>query len=246
MESTVMLPTYHSLDLPRPPDGRPYVLLNMVMSLDGKAAVGRDERGMGSKADQRLMRELRTNADLVLSGAGTLRATGVSPRLGSVELEGLRESRGKPRLPTSVVLTRTGKLPFERPFFTANDFDAIVYVADSAPKGTVEAIVSAGRPAMLLPREGAISWMLAHMRYELGADVLLVEGGPDVNAQLFELDVIDEFFLTLAPLVIGGRETITPVEGLPLAPAELPNFSIVASAVNEETNEVYLRYRRSR
>ena len=240
------VPTYHSLDLPGPPDGRPYVLLNMVMSLDGKAVIGRTERGMGSTADQRLMRELRTKTDLVLNGAGTLRATGVSPRLGSEELERLRESRGKPRLPTSVLLTRSGNLPFDAPFFTASDFDAVVYVSDSAPKGTVQAIVSAGRPAILLPRESAFSWMLAHMRYELGAEVLLVEGGPDVNAQLFELDVIDEFFLTLAPIVIGGRETITPVEGAPLDGSGLPRFSIITSVVNEETNEVYLRYRRSR
>jgi 5-amino-6-(5-phosphoribosylamino)uracil reductase len=243
----VTLPVYHSLDLPEPPPGRPYVILNMVMSVDGKAAIGRDERGMGSAADQHLMRQIRANADLILSGAGTLRATGVSPRLGCAHLEQLRRSRGKPNLPTSVVLTRSGNLPFERPFFTADDFDAVVYVAHSAPNGTVDAIVSAGRPAVRLPHENAVQWMLAHMRYELGAKVLLAEGGSDVNAQLFALDVIDEFFITLAPLVVGGRETVTPVGGAAALPtAGLPRFSIVSHVLNDETNELYLRYRRVR
>ena len=64
-------PDYTALDLPAAPADRPYIITNMVMSLDGKAVVEETEQGIGSKVDQRLMRELRVNADIVLTGAGT-------------------------------------------------------------------------------------------------------------------------------------------------------------------------------
>lgn len=73
-----MKPDYTRLEFGAAPLDRPYVILNMVSSIDGKAVVEGSEKGLGSKTDQRLMRELRTNADTILNGAGTLRASGTS------------------------------------------------------------------------------------------------------------------------------------------------------------------------
>ena len=73
--------------------------MNMVMSADGKVVIEGTEAGIGSKTDQRLMRELRVNADAVLNGANTLRASGTSSRLGDEGLEELRIANGKPRFP---------------------------------------------------------------------------------------------------------------------------------------------------
>ena len=63
------------------------------------------EKGIGSKTDQRLMRELRVHADVVINGAGTLRASGTSSRLGDPALEQLRVDRGKPPAPIAAVLS---------------------------------------------------------------------------------------------------------------------------------------------
>ncbi len=241
------VPLYHSLDLPPPPTERPYVLLNMVMSADGKATNGEDERGIGSPTDQRLMREIRTNADMILNGASTLRISGSSPRLGDPALEQLRIARGKPRLPTASILSRSGKLPLDRIFFTADDFHAIVYLAHEAPQGAMDAIVSTGRAGVRLPADRPLPWMLAHMRFELGAEVLLLEGGPSLNAQMFALDVIDEYFVTIGPVIVGGKEVLTPVEGeQPFPRGALPRFELLSANPNPATSEVYLRYRRTR
>ncbi len=107
-------PDYTSLDLPAPPADRPYVFLNMVMSLDGKVVVEGTEQGIGSKVDQRLMRELRVSADIVLNGANTLRASGTSSRLGDPILEALRVSRGKPKSPVAAVLSADRRSPWQR------------------------------------------------------------------------------------------------------------------------------------
>ena len=58
----------------RLPEGRAYLALNMVATLDGRTAVNGTAIGIGSARDKRLMYELRSEADVVLHGAGTVRA----------------------------------------------------------------------------------------------------------------------------------------------------------------------------
>jgi len=243
-----MKPDYTRLEFGRAPADRPYVILNMVSSIDGKAVVEGSEKGLGSKTDQRLMRELRTNADMILNGAGTLRASGTSPRLGGdAALEAIRTAAGKPRFPTAAVITRSGNLPLDATFFRANDFEAVVYLSDAAPKEARDAIIAAGRPVVPVPAGREVHVALAHMRLEMGAEVLLCEGGPGLNGQLFAMDAVDEFFLTMGPVVVSGRFSKTAVEGdLPFARGMLPRFRLVSCVPNEETDEVYLRYRRER
>ena len=237
-------PDYTDLGLPPPPDDRPYVLINMVMSADGKAVLAGTERGLGSRTDQRLMRELRVNADVVLNGAGTLRASGSSSRLNDETLEQLRVSRGKPPAPIAAVLSRGGDLPLGRAFFTARDFDAIVYLSDAAPAERWQAIAATGRPIQVVPDGDAVRAMLQHMRQELGVAVLLVEGGPSMNGQLFALGLVDEYFLTIGPVVVGGRGLLTAVEGGPARTQETaPRLDLVSAYMNPETSELYCRYR---
>ena len=244
---TVPEPDYSSLDLPSPPAARPYVLLNMVMSADGKAVVDGDERGLGSGVDRQLMRQLRANADIVLSGASTLRATGTSPRLADAGLERLRTARGRSPVPLAAVLSRSGNLPFDRAFFTATDFDAVVFLSTLAPPARREAARATGRRVIDVPAGQEIPAMLATMRHLLDAAVLLVEGGPDLNAGFFALDVVDEYFVTLGPVVVGGRDTITAVEGASgFAPDDVRRLDLVSAHPNPTTGEVYVRYRARR
>ena len=237
-------PDYAALALPPPPADRPYVLANMVMSADGKSVIEGTERGIGSATDQRLMRELRANADVVLNGAGTLRSSGTSSRLGDAALEAVRAARGKPPAPVAAVLSASGALPLERAFFAARDFPAIVYLSERAPEERRIAIEAAGRPVAVLPAGGEVAAMLRHMRRELGAETLLVEGGPTVYAALYALDAIDEAFVTLGPVIVGGAETLTAVAGTrAFTRAEAPRLALVSAHANPETDEVYLRYR---
>lgn len=237
-------PDYTALDLPAPPPDRPCVIANMVMSADGKSVIEGTERGIGSAVDQRLMRELRVNADVVLNGAGTLRASGTSSRLGDAGLEAIRLARGKPRTPIAAVLSQRGDLPLERAFFTARDFPAVVYLSERAPDARRAALAATGRPMVTLTGGREFEEMLRHMRHELGADTLLVEGGPTVYAALYALDAIDEAFLTLGPVVVGGADTLTAVAGeRAFTRDEAKRLALVSAHANPETDEVYLRYR---
>ena len=237
-------PDYTALDLPEPPPDRPSVIANVVMSADGKSVIEGTERGIGSEVDQRLMRELRVNADVVLNGAGTLRASGTSSRLGDRGLELIRLGRTRPRTPIAAVLSRGGELPLDRAFFTATDFQAVVYLSEEAPDERRAAIAATGRPVVSLPAGEEFAAMLRHMRRELGAKVLLVEGGPTIYAGLYALDAVDEAFVTLGPVVVGGADTLSAVAGeRAFTLAEAKRLELLSAHANPETSELYLRYR---
>ncbi|MFA7249553.1 MAG: RibD family protein [Dehalococcoidia bacterium] len=242
------VPDYTALTFPAPPASgpiaRPYVIINMVSSVDGRIVVEGTERGLGSPADQRLMRELRVHADVTINGAGTFRASGTSSRLGDPALEELRVARGLPRTPIASVLTRSGNLPLDRVFFTARDFEAVVYVSDATPAERVRAIEATGRRAFRLPAGDEVRAMLEHMRGELGARLLLVEGGPTLNGELFAAGCVDEVFLTLGGVIVSGNDVRTAVES-DRSPslAALIHLELVSAVPNGATNEVYLRYR---
>jgi 2,5-diamino-6-(ribosylamino)-4(3H)-pyrimidinone 5'-phosphate reductase len=237
-------PDYTALEFPDPPADRPYVLVNMVMSLDGRVVVEGNERGLGSPADQRLMRELRVHADVVMNGAGTLRASGTSSRTGDPALDQLRAANGRPNPAIAAVLTASGDLPLDRLFFTARDFRAIVYVAEATPEPRRRALEATGREIVTLPSDAPLQAMLRHMRQELDARVLLVEGGPTLNGGLLDAGMIDECFITLAGRVVNGRDTRGAFRSeRPPTQDAIRQLRLVSSVTNPATSELYLRYR---
>ena len=240
-----MQPDYTTLEFPEPPDDRPYVIADMIASADGKTVIEGNEAGLGSRTDRRLLHELRLHADVVLSGAGTLRATGASPRLHEDDLEALRRERGKSRTPIGATITASGDVPLDAGFFTSDEFEAYVYLADSAPPGRRTAIEATGRPVVEVPADDAVTAMLRHMRSELGARLVMLEGGPTLNGECFRAGVVDELFLTLGGVVVGGHGLPTAVE-MPAVTASretVTRLELLAAAPNPETDEVYLRYR---
>ncbi|GAB4324866.1 MAG: 2,5-diamino-6-(ribosylamino)-4(3H)-pyrimidinone 5'-phosphate reductase [Dehalococcoidia bacterium] len=237
-------PDYTALDLGPAPRDRPYVLVNMVMSADGKVVLEGTEQGIGSEVDQRLMREIRANVDIILNGAGTFRASGTSPRLRDPALEQLRRERGQSPVPIGAVLTRSGNLDTSRIFFTADDFDAVVFVTRSTPAERRRALEATGRRVIALPDDGTLPAMLRFMRHDLGAVSLLVEGGPTLNGDLFRLGAVDEYFLTLGPVIVNGDDLLTAVaHPHPFGRDEAPRLTLLSAFANPETDELYVRYR---
>lgn len=219
---------YGELEFPPPPDGRPYVYINMVATIDGKTVSGSRHEAvadLGSELDHATMREIETTADAVLIGAGSLRAT--------------RGLRYPPRLARFVV-TSTAELDFSAPFFAESEAGGWVVTHRAGEKAV------AGRAHCLVTGETEVCLgeALRRMRVEMGIGRLLVEGGSELNASLLALDLVDELFCTVSPLVKLGRSTPTYADGEPLSRSAMLPFRLVSSvAVGDE---VFLRYRRAR
>src|SRR5919201_3035953 len=89
----------------RAPAGRPYLALNMISTLDGKATIDWRTRGISSELDRELFHHLRTQADAVMVGAGTARVERYGRIAKSEELRAKREREGLARDPLAVVVS---------------------------------------------------------------------------------------------------------------------------------------------
>jgi len=238
-------PDYVWLEFTDPPADRPLVYVNMVMSADGKVVIDGNEQGLGSPIDQRLMRELRVNADVVLNGAETLRKSGASSRLNDPELTAVRVARGLTPNPIASVLTGSGDVPLDRMFFTSEEFRAVVYLGSDADPAKAEALRGTGREVVEVPASDPAPAMLRHMREELGASHVLVEGGPTLNGMMLDAGMVDEYFVTIGPRIVSGDATLTPFRAhRPTTAALVTQLSLVSAVPNPQTGEIYLRYRR--
>ena len=223
------------------PDRRPHILLNYAMSLDGK--ISTEQRGpvlFTSKIDRGLMDEIRADADAVLIGAGTLRAEDPPVRIRSARRRDERVQGGKPPHPVSVILSRTMRMPAEGRYWKDSQVERIIATSDQAPderilpfKAKAE-VIRSGRHAVDLVG-------LCRLLYDRGISRLLVEGGGEVNMAFWEAGLADEVYLTLCPVVIGGRNAPTAADGTGFTADDVRKLKLVES--RRVGQELFLRYR---
>src|SRR5215207_7265739 len=93
------------------PSDRPYLVLNMVSSLDGKATIDWRTKGLSTELDRQLFHRLRTQADAIMVGAGTVRAERYGRMAKSEELREARAAEGLAPDPVAVVISARLDLP---------------------------------------------------------------------------------------------------------------------------------------
>ena len=105
---------YHG-DLRPAPGTRPWVLMNMIASVDGATAVDGVSEGLGGPADRRMLGTLRGLADVILVGAKTVRAEDYRlPRLPDDRVAVLRATSGRPPRPRLAVVSASLSLDIGR------------------------------------------------------------------------------------------------------------------------------------
>jgi riboflavin-specific deaminase-like protein len=190
-------------EVPRPPrPDRPWVLCNLVATLDGRTAVYGRVGMLSTPADQLLFHHLRGLSDAILVGAATVRAEryGV-PRVGP-ELAAARRARGQHLAPRLAIVTRSVELDGAHEMLRRADARPFVLTCESAPEARLSEIaphveiITAGHDTVDLARA------LAAVRRQ-GVRVVVCEGGPTLNAELLELGLVDEVCVTFAPF-LGG------------------------------------------
>ena len=184
---------------PVTPDG--WFRANMISSVDG-AATGPDRRSgsINGPADLRVFTTLRALADVVLVGAGTVRAEGYRAPRTSAPLIAGRLARGQQPHPALAVVSARGELPAalldDEPapwVFTTEDAPGLTTLRAHLP------------PERLRVHPARVD--LAQVRSTLvaqGLSRILTEGGPSLLGDLLAADLVDELCLTTSPLVVGG------------------------------------------
>jgi len=215
------------------PSGRPYVGLNMVSSLDGKATLDWRTQGLSSDVDRRLFHHLRTQAGAVMVGAGTVREERYGRMTKTEELRQKRSNEGLVPEALAVVVSGRLDLPPDLPLLNEPGQRVVIATASDGEVPGVTGDVEYARTGDDLPR------LLAYLHEEHGVRSVLCEGGPTLNSFLFAADLVDELFLTLNPKVLSGASALTIVAGRELVDPAEPELISVA----EHDGELYTRWR---
>jgi len=188
--------------------GLPFVILKSGMSLDGKIATPTgDSKWITSEASRKYVRRLRGRVDAILVGIDTVLQD--DPEL-------LSSRPGKK--PIRVVLDSRLRIPLGARVLNSRA-TTIVVTHKEADKKKIESLQARGVEVLRIPRwkrypeRGLDLKFLMKKLAGRGVASLLIEGGGRVNASALEMGLVDKLLFFIAPKIIGGKNSITPVEG---------------------------------
>lgn len=181
----------------------PWLRVNFISSLDGAATRNGLSGGLGNADDKLVFDTLRLLADVILVGAGTVRAEGYGGVRAEPADAAWRADHGLAAQPALAIVSARLEIEPSHPFFTDAAVRPIVVTHASSPADRRAALADVADVLVC----GADAVDLLEMRTELAARGLaqvLCEGGPHLLGALIEADSVDELCLTLSPVLEGG------------------------------------------
>jgi riboflavin biosynthesis pyrimidine reductase len=215
-----------------------WLRVNFVSSVDGAATRDGLSGGLSSVADKRVFDMLRRLADVVLVGAGTVRAEGYGPMRVDLESSVWREAHGLAPQPVFAIVSGSLGLDPSSPIFTNAPVRPIVITTARAPQ---ERLAELRRVAdVIVAGDDQLDVGAAQLALtERGHTQTLCEGGPSLFGALLASDAVDELCLTISPSLEAGAAGR-------IAHGEIPgslNLNLQHVLVSEQT--LMLRYTRS-
>ena len=196
------------------PADRPFLLVNMIATADGRATIAGRTGPIANRADYELFHALRTRVDAVMVGAETVRV----------------ESYG-PMEPLAVLVTRSARVPAEVGLLRAPGNRVLVLTP--APEATLPECAAQVDYLRAPLAEG-----VRRLGTEHGVGSVLCEGGPQLLGDLLRAGLVDELHLVIATKLAGGEDPITIVSG----PALDPPAELALLSLHESGGYLFLRY----
>jgi len=193
---------------------RPFVLLNMAMTADGKIATeNRSISRFGSQHDLTHLYELRSTVDAILCGAQTLRSENVDLGPGPKRFREQRLKAGLPEFPLRVLVSGSGRVDPRAKIFSRKFSPIVILTTRKAPAHRLARLRDRAHLEIVGAEEADLDRALRLLRDKWKVGRLLVEGGGVLNDAFFRAGFIDELHLTVCPFVAGGRSSPTISDG---------------------------------
>jgi len=224
----------YASDSRMPHPDRPWLMLNMVTSADGATSADGVSAGLSSPVDRRVFAAIRSVADVVVVAAETVRREGYGPPKSSPDAAADRATRNQAPRPRLAVVSRSLDLDFTAPVFSDSPPPLLFTVTEPPADRLAQAEEVAEVHRMGTDR---VDLTAAMARIgQLGASVVLAEGGPSLNGQLLAAGLLDEVCWTISPTLAGG-DSSRMAKG---APAQLQQLHLDRVLAQDHT--LFLRY----
>lgn len=211
--------------------GRPFVLVNMAMTADGKiATANRAIHSFGSHRDLRHLYELRATTDAVMCGARTVEISGSVLDNGGDRFTRRRLRRSLAEHNLRVIVSGSGTIDLNARIFRTHFSPTIILTTARITQTNLQRLQKVVQEVKIMGQNevnfrAALRWL----RKKWKVQRLLCEGGGELNAAMFAAELVDEIHLTICPLIFGGRTAPTIAEGSALIPlSQAKSFELKA------------------
>ena len=191
-------------------NGLPFVTVKFAMSLDGKIATRTgDSKWVTGPEARALVQQMRRETDAVMVGIKTV--------LADDRALTARDSAGRPlaRQPLRVALDSNCRMPVESQLLHQPG-QTLVYTTAAAPPESIRRLEKTGAEVIVLSATPIGQVCPEEVLADLGRRGivnLLVEGGGLTLGSLFDGGLVDKVKTFVAPVIIGGIDAASPVEG---------------------------------
>lgn len=213
---------------------RPWVMLNMVSSLDGATAIGGRSTGLGDSDDSEMFQAIRAVPDVILVGAATVAAENYRPVTLDDERRKRRVEIGKTPAPTLAIVSGRLSIDPDAHVFSDPEHKPLIITGTRANPSKL-ALLGDSADVAILDDLGPGS-ILRHLG---AASVILLEGGPSLNGQFAAAGLLDEVNLTIASWVVSGESKRVMV-----GPEVDPPHGMAVDRVLKGERDLFVRFAR--
>ncbi|QIG40020.1 pyrimidine reductase family protein [Microbacterium sp. 4R-513] len=215
------------------------VRMNFIESADGAVTLGGESAALGGGTDHALMQVLRTLSDVVVVGAGTVRAEGYGSIEVSDEDATWRRANGLAEQPRLAVVSNRLELDPIDPVFAEPSRRPVVVTHADAPPDRRRALEEVADVVVCGEASVDLHEMLAELTRR-GLTQVLCEGGPHLFGALLDAGRVDEVCVTIAPRFVGGE-----AGRIAAGASEADRRFALASVLTDDEGFVFLRYARA-
>jgi len=212
-----------------------YVILNAAMSIDGKISTRKNDSAISSKLDLVRVHKLRSTVDGIMIGISTV--------LGDDPMLNVRYSTTGTKNPTRIIIDSKARIPLNsRIIESSNKIQTIIAVTHNASSRKIKEIQKKGAQ-VLVYGNGKVNLRNLFQLEKMGLKKIIVEGGGEINWSVLKLGLVNELVVTISPVVIGGRDAKTLVEGKGFTNISDGIKMKLSNKIIQNENEIVLFYK---
>lgn len=192
------------------------------MTLDGKIATQTGSSEISGPEDLKRVHQIRKDSDAIMVGINTVLVD--DPRLTVHKI-----SSNPSDNPLRVVIDSKARTPLDARILN-NDAPTVIAVSKKAPISKVEKLREKVEVIICGDNQVDLEELMKKLKIK-GINTLMLEGGSTLNFSMFENNLIDEVKVCIAPMIVGGKNAKTLVDG--------DGFDFMASAIKLELKKSY-------
>ena len=211
----------------------PYVILSAAITLDGKLGVKSKRTKLSSKNDKIRVHKLRSIVDAIIIGKNTVHHDNPSLTVRYV----------KGQNPVRIILDSLGTIKSNSKIIqTCNSVPTIIAVSESISEKNLQRLRKFSLNVIICGKNSVNIPQLLRTLLNNGIKRILLEGGGTLNWSFIKKNLIDEAIVTLTPYILGGKDSVSLVEGTGFKNLEV-STKLKLKKIQKNKNELVLFYK---